>query len=219
MMDNRIKKAAVNFMLNLTGASAGELREYVAEIRQDREFNESIEEKRSAHGSRRGSWRDYGLSQTLGASLYAVCRRQRPDIIVETGVASGVSSSHILVALEKNQHGQLYSIDMPSGRESRSGWIIPDYLRHRWHLTPGRSAETLGPLLKKVAEIDVFLHDSDHTYQNMMWEFEMAWAHLKDGGLLLAHNIDYNDVFTDFCREHNVKGYTLDDMGGMRKEG
>jgi predicted O-methyltransferase YrrM len=217
MMDNRIKKAAENFMMNLTGASATELREYIDEIRMNREFNESIEEKRSAHGGRRSSYWEYGLSPTLGTILYAVCRRQRPDVVVETGVASGVSSSHILVALEKNEHGQLYSIDLPSGRESRSGWRIPDYLRHRWQLTPGRSAETLEPLLEKVAEIDIFLHDSDHSYENMMWEFETAWAHLKAGGLLLSHNIDYNDVFPDFCREHGVKGYKLDDMGGIAK--
>jgi predicted O-methyltransferase YrrM len=217
MMDNRIKKAAENFVLSLTGASAAEFQEYIAEIRLDREFNESIEEKRSAHGGKRSSWWEYGLSPTLGTILYLICRKHRPDVVVETGVASGVSSSHILVALEKNEHGQLYSIDLASGRESRSGWRIPDYLRHRWHLTPGRSTETLEPLLEKVAEIDIFLHDSDHSYQNMMWEFETAWAHLKAGGLLLAHNIDYNDVFSDFCREHGVKGYTLDDMGGIVK--
>jgi predicted O-methyltransferase YrrM len=217
MMENRIKKSAENFMLNLTGASAAELREYVDEIRLDQEFNDGMEEKRSAHGGRRGSWWEYGLNPTLGAMLYAVCRKQKPNIVVETGVASGVSSSHILVALEKNEHGQLYSIDLPSGRENRSGWRIPDYLRHRWQLTKGRSAETLEPLLKKVAEIDIFLHDSDHSYQNMYWEFETAWAHLKAGGLLLSHNIDYNDVFTDFCREHGVKGYTLGDMGGIVK--
>jgi len=204
-------------MLSLTGTSAAEFREYVDEIRLNREFNESTKEKRSAHGGRRSPWWEYGLSPTLGTILYAVCRKQKPGIVVETGVASGVSSSHILGALEKNKRGQLYSIDLPSGRESRSGWRIPDYLRHRWQLTLGSSAETLEPLLEKAAEIDIFLHDSDHTYQNMMWEFQTAWAHLKAGGLLLAHNIDYNDVFTDFCREHSVKGYKLDDMGGIGK--
>jgi predicted O-methyltransferase YrrM len=216
-MDNRIKKAAENFIMNLTGANAAEFQEYVAEIRLNREFNESIEEKRSTHGSRRSSYWQFGISPTLSGILYAVCRRQRPDIVVETGVASGVSSSHILCALEKNKQGQLYSIDLPSGRENRSGWMIPDYLRHRWHLTPGSSSETLEPLLKKAAAIDMFLHDSDHSYQNMMWEFETAWTYLKAGGLLLSHNIDYNDVFPDFCREHGVKGYTLGDMGGIVK--
>ena len=217
-MDNRINKAAESFIANLTGANAAEFREYVAEITRNREFHDGIEEKRSSRGRRRDSWWEYGLSPALGAILYAVCRRQKPDTVVETGVASGVSSSHILVALEKNKRGQLYSIDLPS-REKRSGWMIPDYLRHRWHLTAGRSAETLELLLKKVREIDIFLHDSDHSYENMMWEFETAWAYLKAGGLLLAHNIDYNDVFSDFCREHGVRGYTLGDMGWIVKEG
>lgn len=216
-MDNRINKTAESFMLSLTGADAAEFREYVSEITHNREFHDGIEEKRSQHGSRRDSWWEYGLSPALGGMLYAVCRRQRPGNIVETGVGGGVSSSYILCAMEKNEHGQLYSIDLPSGRESRSGWMIPDYLRHRWHLTQGRSADTLEPLLKKVKEIDIFLHDSDHSYENMLWEFETAWAYMKKGGLLLAHNIDYNDVFSDFCRNHNVKGYTLGDMGGIGK--
>jgi predicted O-methyltransferase YrrM len=215
-MDNRINKAAESFMASLTGATATEFRGYVAEITQDREFHNSIEEKRSARGGRRNSWWEYGLSPALGAILYAVCRKHKPDIVVETGVASGVSSSHILCALERNKRGRLYSIDLPS-RESRSGRMIPDYLRHRWHLTTGMSSDTLAPLLKKVREIDIFLHDSDHSYRNMMWEFETAWAYLRAGGLLLAHNIDYNDVFPDFCREHSVRGYTLGDMGGMVK--
>ena len=216
-MDNKTQKAAEGFMMNLTGTNAAEFQEYVAEITQNREFHDGIEEKRSNHGRRRDSYWQYGISPALGVMLYAVCRRQKPDIVVETGVASGVSSSHILGALEKNKHGQLYSIDLPSGRENRSGWMIPDYLIHRWHLTKGRSSETLEPLLKKVTEINIFLHDSDHSYQNMMWEFETAWAYLKAGGLLLSHNIDYNDVFSDFCRDNGVKGYELGDMGGIVK--
>jgi hypothetical protein len=54
-MDNRINKAAESFITNLTGADAAELREYVAEITQNREFHDGIEEKRSSHGRRRDS--------------------------------------------------------------------------------------------------------------------------------------------------------------------
>jgi len=142
---------------------------------------------------------------------------QKPDIVVETGVASGVSSSYILCAMEENRHGQLYSIDQPWWKEEQSGWMIPDYLRHRWHLVPGKSSERLLPVLKEVAEIDIFLHDSDHSYRNMLREFQTAWTYLKAGGLLLSHNIDTNNAFSDFCRERGVKGYTLTIMGGVMK--
>lgn len=216
-MDNRIQRAAESFIMNLTGANAAEIQEYVAEIRLNQEFHNRIEENRSAFGRRRYSSWDFGISTTLGVVLYAICRRQKPNIAVETGVASGVSSSYILCALEQNKHGQLYSIDLPWWRENQSGWIIPDYLRHRWHLILGKSSETLAPLLEKVTEIDIFLHDSEHSYQNMLWEFRTAWTYLKVGGLLLSHNIDTNDAFSDFCQDRGVKGYSLTNMGGMVK--
>jgi predicted O-methyltransferase YrrM len=213
-MSNRVVES---FIRNLTGASGAEIQEYVAEVRGNHDFHNAIEENQRVFVRRRyPSW-DFSIGTTLGVVLYAICRRQKPDVVVETGVASGMSSSYILCALEQNKHGQLYSIDLPSWRENQSGWMIPDYLRRRWHLILGKSSETLVPLLKKVGEINIFLHDSEHSYQNMLWEFQTAWMYLKVGGLLLSHNIDVNDAFSDFCQDYGVKGYTLTNMGGMVK--
>jgi predicted O-methyltransferase YrrM len=216
-MDNRIQRAAESFIMNLIRANTAETQEYFAEIALNQEFHNRIEENRSVFGRRRQSSWDFSIGTSLGMVLYAICRRQKPDIVVETGVASGVSSSYILCAMEENKHGQLYSIDRPWWKENQSGWMIPDYLRHRWHLIQGKSSEKLVPLLKNVTEIDIFLHDSEHSYKNMLWEFQTAWTYLKAGGLLLSHNIDTNDAFSDFCRERGIKGYLLTNMGGMRK--
>lgn len=216
-MGNKFPRAAESFIMNLTGANAVEVKEYIVEFRLNQEFQNSVEEKMSVLSKRQHSSWDYSIGITLGLVLYVICRRQKPDIVVETGVASGVSSSHLLCALEQNKRGQLYSIDLPWWQENQSGWLIPDYLRHRWHLILGRSSEKLAPLMRKVTEIDIFLHDSDHSYQNMLWEFQIAWTCLKAGGLLLAHNIDANEAFSDFCQDHGVKGYYLADMGGIVK--
>jgi hypothetical protein len=81
----------------------------------------------------------------------------------------------------------------------------------------GKSSEKLAPLLKKVAEIDIFLHDSEHSYQNMLREFQTAWAYIKTGGLLLSHNIDTKNAFSDFCQDRGVNWYSLSNMGGMVK--
>jgi predicted O-methyltransferase YrrM len=216
-VDNRLTRAAEGFIENLTGANAAEAGEYMAEFRLNREFQDSIEEKRRGRGQRRYASYDYGIGPAPGLALYIICRRHKPDIVVETGVASGVSSSHILGALEQNKRGQLYSIDQPWREQDQSGWLIPDYLRQRWHLILGRSSRELAPLLRKVAGIDIFLHDSDHSSENMLREFKAAWAHLKVGGLLLAHNIDSNEAFSDFSRDHGMKGYYLAEMGGIVK--
>ena len=98
--------------------------------------------------------------------------------MVETGVADGTTSAYILCALEDNGRGHLYSIDLPSERLPRgeaSGWIVDDELRHRWTLRIGPSSELLPPLLKELQAIEGFLHDSLHTYENMMFEYRAAW--------------------------------------------
>ena len=45
--------------------------------------------------------------------LYALVRYCKPDVFVETGVSHGASSAFILAAMEENQKGHLYSIDLP----------------------------------------------------------------------------------------------------------
>jgi predicted O-methyltransferase YrrM len=219
-MDRGIPREAENFVKNLTGAGSSEIQDYIAEIRTNREFHNAIGTRQDTSGGRRFfSW-GIGISQTLGMVLYAICRKLKPDIVVETGVSSGVSSSYFLCALEASGQGELYSIDLPwsvGAGERQSGWLIPDYLRHRWHLNLGKSSDKLAPLLEKLEEIDIFLHDSDHSYRNMRWEFETAWARLRAGGLLLSHNIDSNSAFADFGRSISITGFSLNEMGGIVK--
>jgi hypothetical protein len=110
----------------------------------------------------------------------------KPDVIVETGVASGSSSAYTLHVMELNQKGFLYSIDLPNvdvgayiPKGKQTGWLVPIKLRHRWKLIFGRSQDELPILLKKLRSIDAFLHDSEHTYETMMFEYEDAWEHLR----------------------------------------
>lgn len=216
-MNDRTSKAIINFVNHLTGAADEEIRGYLTEINLNRNFHRGIDEKQNtSRRMRYYSW-DISIGETLGIVLYAICRKQKPDIVIETGVNSGVSSSYILCALEENKRGQLHSIDLPRSQEQQSGWLIPDYLRHRWQLLVGKSSDKLVPLLDSVKECSIFFHDSDHSYKNMMWEFQTAWSCLTTGGLLLSHNISENNAFSNFCRDHEIKGYSLDDMGGLRK--
>jgi len=53
-------------------------------------------------------------------------------------------------------------------------------------------------LFKKIDSIDIFLHDSSHTYQNMMKEYQIVWPHIKKGGFLLSDDVSENDAFLDF---------------------
>jgi hypothetical protein len=45
--------------------------------------------------------------------LYSIVRAYKPEIVVETGVAHGVTSAFLLCAMHENRKGHLYSIDLP----------------------------------------------------------------------------------------------------------
>jgi Methyltransferase domain len=136
---------------------------------------------------------------------YAAIRAFAPDVIIETGVASGVSSSYLLLALHKNGRGRLHSIELgderyiPPGKPP--GWIVPDRLKSCWDLRIGDSHELLPKLLAELGTVDIFIHDSLHTYDHMFWEYRTAYPFIKPAGLLISDDAAWNPAFNEFCAE------------------
>ena len=62
------------------------------------------------------------------------------------------------------------------------------------------SSDKFRPLLSRIGNIDIFLHDSDHSFRNMMLEFKTAWPYLRLGGILIADDASLNDAFLRFAR-------------------
>jgi hypothetical protein len=151
------------------------------------------------------------------AAQYALIRHMRAQTVVETGVLHGLTSAFMLEALRVNKSGVLISIDLPStfeGGPSNAdgfddtlpprlppGWVVDEALRPSWSLRLGSSADLLPEICREAGSVDIFLHDSEHTYATMQMEFETAWPAIREGGLLIADNIDCNTAFFDFCRK------------------
>jgi len=134
-------------------------------------------------------------------AIWCVILHLKASRIVETGVARGVTSRFILEALARNGEGSLWSIDLPHVDTSRLGQIgeaVPEALRKHWMLTLGSSRQHLPPLLKRLKEIDVFVHDSLHTGRNLLFELEHAWKRLRPGGVVIADDIHRNLAFKSF---------------------
>jgi cephalosporin hydroxylase len=51
------------------------------------------------------------------------------------------------------------------------------------------------------SSIDMFLHDSSHSYRHMLWEFREFWPRLCDGGLLVSHDVNLNAAFPEFVAQ------------------
>src|SRR2546421_1615191 len=169
------------------------------------------------------------LGYEEGIRLYALVRKLRPRVAVETGVCNGFSTAFVLLALERNGAGELHSIDLPEvvgadyepgtfweGKQGAAippgkepGWMIPAALRERWRLTIGRSQDELPPVLDRLGEIDLFVHDSEHSYEGMDFEFRAAWPALREGGALVADDWDWNDAFAELARDNDRTPVTL----------
>jgi methyltransferase family protein len=81
------------------------------------------------------------------------------------------------------------------------GWIVPDWLKSRWDLRIGDSRVLLPKLFAEIGRADVFVHDSLHTYDQMLLEYRTAYPFLKPGGLLLSDDAAWNRAFLEFCKE------------------
>ncbi|MEX0656172.1 MAG: class I SAM-dependent methyltransferase [Nitrosopumilaceae archaeon] len=155
---------------------------------------------------------EYTLDNQNGLFLYTLCKIVKPEKVVETGVAYGLSSMYILQALFENKKGILYSIDSvfsPWESKEMIGSAIPKYLRNNWNFIFGSSSEKLEEHLSSLGSVDIFFHDSMHTYKNMIFEFETAWPYIVNDGFLLSDDISGNNAFYDFYSKMNVKPFIL----------
>jgi len=156
----------------------------------------------------------------LARLCYGVVRALQPECVLETGVCYGVTSTFILAALHRNGKGSLHSIDLPPlGQDSDRfvGWAIADSsLKTRWHLHRGISKRILPELLRQIGRVDLFVHDSLHTYGNMRAEFDLVWPHLATGGVLIADDIQDNAAFQRFVECKHVAFHAA--LGELQKD-
>ena len=172
-----------------------------------------------------------GQVQGIGQEfLYFLVRQCKPRVVVETGVFRGVSSSLILNAMRDNNVGKLYSIDLPNAKyieddgtigysplsaKEETGSAISDNLKSRWELILGDSKAELPMLLKRLGTIDMFHHDSEHTYKNMMWEYETVYPYLSSKSILSSDDVKWNSAFFDFCNSHHLTATAIEERAGF----
>lgn len=160
--------------------------------------------------------------------LYWVVRKLDPRVVVQTGVCNGLSTAFMVLALVKNggggiihaidlprvfdpadpawtRAGTVYGVMIPQGH--RSGWMVPDLHRDRVTVVAGDARHHLPPLVDELGVIDLFFHDSDHTYDHMTFELAEVARKLRPGGVILADDIAWTSSLWDFADGRGVPSY------------
>ena len=166
-------------------------------------YRETVAELWKPEPDDTGALADWNAREELQDVIGAVVKLTRPMVVVETGVAMGLTSAVILAALESNGEGQLYSIDLPALQakpEEFVGRAVPEEYKPRWTLELGPSRQVLPELVQHVAPIDVSLHDADHSHAGQLEEYRTVWPYLRPGGVLVSDDVR-GPAFLEFARE------------------
>jgi len=131
--------------------------------------------------------------------FYMITLYNKPKILLETGVANGTSSFFFLSALKKNGVGKLISADI----KNDVGVVVPDELKSNWDLKIFENdvKNSFKKLVSSIPEIDMFLHDSDHTYNWQYFEYSTVLNKIKEGGLFMSDDVDNSYAFIDFYKK------------------
>lgn len=137
---------------------------------------------------------------------YCIVRTFQPSVVVETGTHDGLGSALLVTALERNRSegspGALHSFDIDGG----AGWLAAGADPDLYQLHAGDIRQTLPDFLANTT-VDVFIHDSLHTYEHELFEQELA---LKHGGTDLVLISD--NARTDTEGEATEATYALRDV-------
>jgi hypothetical protein len=240
--NGKFRRKRVRWLSHLTGAPEADVQRYIDEVEGDKEFIQDLRKAYLRYTTYLPSPSDFMVEPIGGGSKffhfvsqYALVRVERPRIVVETGGTPGKSSAFILCAMERNRKGELYTIDLPPTKSDAAiiglgqshhvlpygvgaNWCVPQQLRGRHHLILGPAQEHLPFLLRRLEQIDIFIHDSEHSYAHMQWEFRTAFPRIRPGGYLWSDDIRANTAWHDFCEERHLDHSDFLSQGVVRKD-
>jgi Methyltransferase domain len=177
------------FISAVTGAEIGQVRAWMQELEDDSHLATHLTRRLSSNPRRRICAKEPHWARRSG--WYAIIRAVQPDHVVETGTHLGLGSCVIAAALLRNGHGRLTTIDI----DPEAGYLIGEPWAGVIDRRTGNSIELLGALRK----VDMFLHDSLHTYDYETSELTAVEPNLDADAIVLSDNAHESAALSDWA--------------------
>jgi FkbM family methyltransferase len=121
--------------------------------------------------------------------LYLLIRQVRPECVVEISPNYGYSTGFILMAMNRNGHGTLYSYDLDAKFHAHA---LHNY--ERVGISAVRQRFVAGDVRNSVGRnlpdrVDLLFMDSDHSYDFARWYIAHLYPRVGDGSLIHAHDV------------------------------
>jgi predicted O-methyltransferase YrrM len=187
------KNQMIGAISSITNLSIVEVESYFDEIENNADFKNSLKTKADILSRRK----ELPITIPLGRRIvwYVLVRIYKPKVIVETGTDKGLGSLVIQLAIEKNQIGTLYTLDI----DEYSGSLFDKEDLKKIKFLVGDSVQNM----QKINEIDFFIHDSDHSEDHEKKEIQAAASKLTNNAIVISDNSHVTDVLFQWSKETN----------------
>jgi hypothetical protein len=173
------------WLVSVTGADIVEVRRFMSELEDDDSLRQHVASAGKASARRGVADREVRYGRRVG--WYALVRILRPELIVETGTDKGLGSCVLAAALLANGSGRLQTIDI----NPDSGYLITgDYA----DVTERAMDDSLLVLTRDQRPVDLFLHDSWHSFAHETSELEAVAPRLTTRAVVLSDNAHATDA-------------------------
>jgi hypothetical protein len=131
-------------------------------------------------------------------------RNLKYECVIETGTQHGVSAYVMAQVINEIPNPpRLITYDVAS-TELISEEKVVEYVKLNSPVRKNFITQTKKLQGQKI----LFFHDSDHSYENMAFEFNFAWNELQVD-TIISDDIDGNSAFQDFVFKNNVHGFRI----------
>ena len=191
-----------HFISNAFGADLQLVSAYVDEIISDRGLRRHISERTLSNSD--SLWTDAEARYGRRIGWYALARLLKPKIVVESGVDKGLGTCVLAAAMLRNREegdqGRVYGIDI----NPHAGWLVaPPYLEVvKFVLDDSHAA-----LQRLEGNIDMFVHDSEHSYEHEAGEYAIIRDRLSEKAVILSDNAHSLPTLMDFAEANGLRYY------------
>ncbi len=196
------RRELAHFISDVTGAELALVSSYLDEVVSDEALRQHVGQRTAASPHRSTADAEARYGRRIG--WYALVRLLRPAVVVESGVDKGIGTCVLAAALLRNRDegalGKVYAIDI----NPRAGWLVgPPYAE----VVEFVFSDSHAALRGLEGPIDIFIHDSEHSYGHEAGEYAIVRQRLSEGALVVSDNAHATPTLMDFAEAQGQKYY------------
>ena len=198
-ISQKSEKYLSSFLANALNASREEIITYLNEVKQDTRLREHFVELVPRTADR--YFADLPIKYGRRIGWYVLLRILKPRIVVEAGVDRGIGTCVLAAAMLRNTEqghgGKIIGLDI----NPYAGQYLAEPYSSVIDLVIGDSLEFLRTTRN---EVDVFIHDSNHSREHESREYELVGPKLSKNGVIVSDNAGVTDCLFEFALKNSM---------------